>query len=142
MSLLAASSVIGSPIFGLGLNEQTVINVRNNLVQVANARQISFSYLTSIQILIELSSWELGTAAEALLELEWPALSVFRTTAFPPPGVLNSSLNASDVLQIAYETLAVKPPDSMALVSTDLAVGDPASEFWIKIVLDSPFRKC
>jgi hypothetical protein len=109
VSLLAASSVIGLPIFGLGLNDQTVIKVRNNLVQVANA------------------SWELGTAAEALLEYEWPGLSIFRTTDFPPPGVLNSSLSASDVLQIAYETLAVKPNDSMALVATDLAVGDPAS---------------
>jgi hypothetical protein len=73
-------------------------------------------------------SWELGTAAEALTELSWPALSVFRSTAFPPPTQLNASLNASDVLQIAYETIQAKPFDSMALVANDSAVGDPASE--------------
>jgi hypothetical protein len=74
-------------------------------------------------------SWELGTAAEALTELEWPALSVFQSTAFPPPSQLNASLNASDVLQIAYDTVQAKPFDSMALIADDLAVGDPASEF-------------
>jgi hypothetical protein len=74
-------------------------------------------------------SWELGTAAEALTELSWPALSVFRSSAFPPPSQLNASLNASDVLQIAAATIQAKPYDSMALVANDLAVGDPASEF-------------
>lgn len=74
-------------------------------------------------------SWELGTAAEALTELTWPALSVFQPTAFPPPSQLNASLNASDVLQIVFETLQVKPFDSMALVASDSAVGDPASKF-------------
>jgi hypothetical protein len=74
-------------------------------------------------------SWELGTAAEALTELSWPALSVFRLTAFPPPSLLNASLNASDVLKIANETVQNKPFGSMTLVANDSAVGDPASEF-------------
>jgi hypothetical protein len=76
----------------------------------------------------ETISWELGTAAEALTELSWASLSVFYSTAFPPPTQLNASLNASDVLQIAFETIEVKPFDSMALVAGDSAVGDPASE--------------
>jgi hypothetical protein len=63
-----------------------------------------------------------------LTELSWPALSVFRSTAFPPPTQLNASLNASDVLQIAFQTLQAKPIDSMALVASDAAIGDPASE--------------
>lgn len=53
---------------------------------------------------------------------------MFSRAAFPPPTRLNSTLNASDVLQIAYETLQAKPYNSMALVANDEAVGDPASE--------------
>ncbi|KIM83914.1 hypothetical protein PILCRDRAFT_68878 [Piloderma croceum F 1598] len=101
--------VTGSTTSPPGLDDATVSQVRANLLQVASA------------------SWELGTAAEALTELSWPALSVFRSTAFPPPTQLNASLNASDVLQIASETVQNKPFDSMALVANDSAVGDPAS---------------
>jgi len=109
VSLLIVSSVTGLPTSQLGIDDDTIAQVRANLLQVASA------------------SWELGTAAEALTELSWPSLSVFQSTAFPPPSQLNASLNASDVLQIAFETLQVKPYESMALVADDLAVGDPAS---------------
>lgn len=48
-------------------------------------------------------SWELGTAAEALLELSWPSLSVFNSSAFPPPSRLNATATPSDVLTIANQ---------------------------------------
>lgn len=53
-----------------------------------------------LRVLTYCISWELGTEAEALTELDWPALSVFSST-FPPPYKLNDANNASDVLKIA-----------------------------------------
>lgn len=44
-------------------------------------------------------SWEIGTELEALTELEWPSLSVFQRTAFPPPAHLTHG-EAADVLNI------------------------------------------
>jgi hypothetical protein len=38
------------------------------------------------------SSWELGTAVEALMDFSWPSLPVFAPTAFPPPAPLHASL--------------------------------------------------
>jgi hypothetical protein len=45
-------------------------------------------------------SWELGTLAEALTELEWPQLGVFAPGSIPPPTRLNKG-EAKDVLSIA-----------------------------------------
>lgn len=42
--------------------------------------------------------------------------------------MLNETFNAWDVLQIAFETVQMKPAASMQLVANDDAVGDPASE--------------
>jgi len=109
LSCIVGSFLVVTGTSPTGLDNATVSQVRANLLQVAS------------------TSWELGTAAEALTELSWPALSVFRSTAFPPPTQLNASLNASDVLQIAYETVQAKPFNSMTLVANDSAVGDPAS---------------
>jgi hypothetical protein len=120
--------VTGSTTSPAGLDDATVSQVRANLLQVASARCCLRSYYFNLFSLEAFISWELGTAAEALTELSWPGLSVFRSTAFPPPTQLNASLNASDVLQIASETVQNKPFDSMALVANDSAVGDPASE--------------
>ncbi|KAJ3906046.1 Six-hairpin glycosidase [Lentinula edodes] len=92
-----------------GLDSSVIEQVRSNLIAIAS------------------QSWELGTAAEALTELDWPALSVFNASAFPPPHVLASANNASDVLKIANDTVSAKPNDSLALVANDGAVGDPAS---------------
>ncbi|KJA24576.1 hypothetical protein HYPSUDRAFT_476772 [Hypholoma sublateritium FD-334 SS-4] len=58
------------------------------------------------------ASWELGTAAETLLELSWPSLSVFSSSAFPPPSHLNATATPSDVLEIAKNTVSAKPVDS------------------------------
>ena len=49
------------------------------------------------------ASWELGAAAEALTEYEWKSLSVFDAGAFPPPSLLNDTLNATDVINIATQ---------------------------------------
>ncbi|KAJ3829051.1 Six-hairpin glycosidase [Lentinula raphanica] len=92
-----------------GFSDDVIQQVRTNLIAIAS------------------QSWELGTAAEALTELEWPSLSVFNASSIPPPHVLDSSDDASDVLKIATDTVNAKPGDSLALVANDGAVGDPAS---------------
>jgi hypothetical protein len=47
-------------------------------------------------------SWEIGTLAEALTELEWPWLGVFASGSIPPPQFLAEGV-AADVLCIAEE---------------------------------------
>ncbi|KAF9452154.1 hypothetical protein P691DRAFT_722454 [Macrolepiota fuliginosa MF-IS2] len=108
-TLLATTSLISPVELQPGFSESTIARVRTNLIQCANR------------------SWELGTAAEALTELSWPALSVFNKTAFPPPAHLNATLNATDVLAIANRTVSAKPPDSLPLIANEGSAADPAS---------------
>ncbi|KDQ64943.1 hypothetical protein JAAARDRAFT_28605 [Jaapia argillacea MUCL 33604] len=106
----SAARELYSPPIQAGFDNVTIANVRARLLEIAQA------------------SWEVGTAAEALTELSWPALSVFRPTAFPPPTHLNATLNATDVLAIANETVQSKPAGTLPLVGgTGVAAGDPAS---------------
>ncbi|KAI0259577.1 Six-hairpin glycosidase-like protein [Gloeopeniophorella convolvens] len=80
-------------------------------------------------------SWELGTRAQALLELSAPSFSVLTPHApLPPPSALNASTNASlaDALGIAHAAVAALPPPpangtGQPLVDGDGAAGDPAS---------------
>ncbi|CAL1701354.1 unnamed protein product [Somion occarium] len=94
-----------------GLSEHTAIKVRSNLLQIAT------------------HSWELGTAAQALTELNASSLSVFSPFTLPPPTRLDDRLNASasDVINIATNIVRALPVDSKVLVDGDGAVGDPAS---------------
>jgi len=47
-----------------------------------------------------MGSWEIGTLAEALTELEWSRLAVFAPQSIPPPAHLRKD-EAVDVLSIA-----------------------------------------
>jgi hypothetical protein len=87
-------------------------------------------------ILISLClSWELGTRAQALLELSVPSFSVLTPNIpLPPPTSLNSSLDNSlaDVYTIAQNTVAAlpSPPSNgtgQPLTLGDGSSGDPAS---------------
>ncbi|KAI0319362.1 Six-hairpin glycosidase [Amylostereum chailletii] len=74
-------------------------------------------------------SWEVGTLAEALLELEHPVYAIFGNNSVPPVLPTNR-LNVSeptDVLRIANTTVSEKPSSSRVLIAGDGAVGDPAS---------------
>ncbi|KAF5321835.1 hypothetical protein D9619_001048 [Psilocybe cf. subviscida] len=97
------------PDLGLGFNVSTISQVRTNMLEIASA------------------SWELGTAAQALTEISWPALSVFNKTAFPPPTRLVGSHIPVDVLAIANKTVSAKPADSLALIPNQGSAADPAS---------------
>jgi hypothetical protein len=68
-------------------------------------------------------SWEYGAAVEALLELDWPDLSVYGPNPFPPP----YTLSAGDYpITIASMLVDNKPAYTAALMD-DGAAGDPAS---------------
>jgi hypothetical protein len=93
-------------------------------------------------------SWELGTAVQALLELDYPDFSVFNQSAYPPRQVLNVSdpIYPTDAfalidkhvslcffpvtawLMTDVRVIADKPGDQEPLIP-DGAVGDPASEW-------------
>lgn len=80
-------------------------------------------------------SWELGTRAQALLELSSPPFSVLTPSApLPPPPSLDASLNNSltDVFTIARNAVAALPPPpsngtGQPLALGDGSAGDPAS---------------
>ncbi|KAL0949131.1 hypothetical protein HGRIS_009215 [Hohenbuehelia grisea] len=107
-SFAAAASIV-SPSAQQGIDTRTLANVRGKLIQIAN------------------QSWELGTAAEALTEYSWPSLSVFNSSAFPPPAHLSATNNSSDVLDIVNKVINAKPADSKPLFPNEGSAADPAS---------------
>ncbi|KDQ21094.1 hypothetical protein BOTBODRAFT_62116 [Botryobasidium botryosum FD-172 SS1] len=105
---LAGISAVGAQQPGPGPTPNQVAQVSDVLQQIAS------------------QSWELGTETEALLEYDWPALSVFGSSAIPPPFQLNSTLNASNVFAITQRVIQARNGTLMTFIS-DGAVGDPAS---------------
>lgn len=77
-------------------------------------------------ISISNQSWEIGTLAEALTELEWKRFGVFAHHSFPPPACLEPG-EAADVMSIAETVVARKQPGMLPLIDGAGAVGDPAS---------------
>ena len=74
-------------------------------------------------------SWENGTKAEAILEYNYPSLSVFADTPFPLPSGLNVD-QMNDVYNIAQTTLQQRPASASNGSSSlleDGSSGDPAS---------------
>jgi hypothetical protein len=47
------------------------------------------------------ASWELGTMAQAFLEIDWPHISVFGAESIPPPREATGTNNISSVLAVA-----------------------------------------
>jgi hypothetical protein len=82
-----------------------------------------------------ISSWELGTRAQALQELSAPSFSVLTPSVYlPPPSSLSPSDNASltDVFTIAHDAVVAlpSPPTNgtgQPLFPGDGSAGDPAS---------------
>jgi len=71
-------------------------------------------------------SWELGTATQSLLEYEYPTLSVFGSSAIPPPSRLPNGENATKVLTITDHVVQTRPPGVLSFMP-DQAAGDPPS---------------
>ncbi|KAJ7449823.1 Six-hairpin glycosidase-like protein [Mycena latifolia] len=78
-----------------------------------------------------LQSWELGTRAQALLELNVPNFSVFSSTGLPPPTSVPSNTTSAiaPVFSIAHNVVSALKNTSVpqALIPGDGAAGDPAS---------------
>lgn len=104
------------PLAGALLNRTLQSGLKDNVLEKVRANMWDSSS----------KSWEMGVMAEALTEYEWASLSVFSDTAFPPPAALNSSVNASDVLEVVHTVLAAKSADTITLFA-DESAGDPAS---------------
>lgn len=105
-----------------GFSNSSILKIRSNLLEIASA------------------SWELGTAAEALLELSWPGLSVFNATAFPPPGRLKGTAFPTDVVNIANRTVSQRPSGSLSLIANQGSAADPAS-LGVSVLLANWTRK-
>ncbi|KAI9000936.1 Six-hairpin glycosidase [Trametes punicea] len=107
--LLGCASAFAAPLSGVptSISNSTISKVKANMLQIAT------------------HSWEIGTAMEALTELEWSSLSVFGGP-LPPPVKLPSG-TASDVIQWATQIVRAKDPNALPLIDGDGAVGDPAS---------------
>jgi len=94
----------------------------------AKATQLSPGFpiekVISLAISLPSHSWEFGTAAEALLELYNPSLSVFGPSPFP----VRASLNVDDIKALSYaKSKIVLGQGVNSLADGDGAVGDPAS---------------
>ncbi|KAJ7097915.1 Six-hairpin glycosidase [Mycena belliarum] len=74
-------------------------------------------------------SWELGTRAESLLELDVPQFSVFSATPLPPPTSVPSNATSAiaPVFSIAHNVVKAlnKSSTPQPLISDDGAAGDP-----------------
>ncbi|KAH8106137.1 Six-hairpin glycosidase [Cristinia sonorae] len=109
--LLAINGAIAAPSDNQGFDAQTIAKVRDNMLNIST------------------HSWELGAAAQALIELEVPSLSVFSGNRLPPTKSQNPSVRraATDVFDLATRIVRARPPGSPVLIDGDGAAGDPAS---------------
>jgi hypothetical protein len=89
-----------------------------------NDVQAGFNAFSAAQVMVDIAShsWEFGTAAEALLELYNPELSVFGADPFPNGGIPDA---AADTFALSYARQFINR-DSQVFVGNS-AVGDPAS---------------
>ncbi|KAH9991633.1 glycosyl hydrolase family 88-domain-containing protein [Russula compacta] len=92
-----------------GLNTTTLRLVRDNAVNIST------------------HSWEIGTLAEALTEIEWPALSPLTASSVFPQVPLPWWQNAYDVLAIAEIIIDQQTNGTLPLTNGQGSVGDPAS---------------
>ena len=84
------------------LDPQTLALVRANAIDISTERSVCFHVaplITDGKVTNAMHSWELGTLAEALTELEWNQLGVY-VGPLPPPSSLAPG-EAADVLSIA-----------------------------------------
>ncbi|KAI9507406.1 Six-hairpin glycosidase [Russula earlei] len=120
------------------LSISTIVLLFFSLIPTASANGLTDTQIDIVKQRLQegaTHSWELGTRAQALLELSAPSFSVLTPSVpLPPPSSLNSSSNASlaDVFTIARHVVAVlpSPPSNgtgQPLVVGDSSAGDPAS---------------
>jgi hypothetical protein len=87
--------------------------------------EAGYNPYTAAQAMVKLAShsWEWGTAAEALLELYTPELSVFGSNPFPNGKVPHADPSSTFALEYAKQFINLHG----TILTPDSAVGDPAS---------------
>ncbi|KAI0290829.1 hypothetical protein BC826DRAFT_1025519 [Russula brevipes] len=109
-----------------------------SLLSTASSNNLSDAQIDIIKRQLQQSathSWELGTRAQALLELSAPSFSVLTPSVpLPPPSSLDAATNSSlaDVLTIARNAVAALPSPpangvGQPLFKGDASAADPAS---------------
>ena len=121
---------------GQNLSDAQVTLVKQRLAEGANRRYVARALgIRSFDKYLPYS-WELGTRAQSLLELDAPSFSVLTvdTNNVPPVLPINSTANSSlsDVFTIARDIVAALPgsdssPEGRALTDGDGSAGDPTS---------------
>jgi hypothetical protein len=87
-----------------------------------------YNVYSAAQAMVDLAShsWEWGTAAEALLELYTPELSVFGTDPFPDGKVPKAVVDSTFALQVFVNDSAVGDPASLGVSALLIGQSDQA----------------
>jgi hypothetical protein len=111
------------------LTDAQVAVVKQRLAESSQRRYLSRLYLKNIPNLIQYYSWELGTRAQALLELDSPRYSVTTPGAKLPPSSSNIPSSLNDVFAIARNVVSELSPPGNAPEPfiDDGTAGDPPS---------------
>ncbi|KAJ1310987.1 hypothetical protein OPQ81_009496 [Rhizoctonia solani] len=72
-------------------------------------------------------SWELGTSTQALLEYDFPSLSIYGSLALAIPNPINASLTPGSVYSVTDRIVQTRNPLVSEGFVADSAVGDPPS---------------
>ncbi|KAL0566831.1 hypothetical protein V5O48_015170 [Marasmius crinis-equi] len=117
------SALLTASVLLLGLLPQTIISA-----PITDRTELLISKVKARLAETELLSWEIGTYAQALLELDAPEYSTLTAPAFPLPKHVSSSVQP--VLQIVKDVIAKNRNTSIEgpqPIIPDGASGDPAS---------------
>jgi hypothetical protein len=134
-TLLCVAALAWPTVLAQNLSDALISSVESRLAQRAKARcvflQIFFGLPTRIDFLC---SWELGTRAQALLELNSPMYSVLSPQPLPPPPQipLNLTDSMNTVLGIAHNVVANRTISNGNITGpqplmNDTSAADPAS---------------
>ena len=135
-TLLCVAALAWPTVLAQNLSSSTVSLVESRLAQSAKARCVYhfFGFAKPILISFLACSWELGTRAQALLELNAPSYSVLSPQPLPPsPQVpLNLTDSMNTVFSIAHNVVANRTISNGNITGpqpliNDTSAGDPAS---------------
>lgn len=111
------------------LTDDQVAVVKQRLAESAQTRCLSSFYLANLPIHILSYSWEIGTRAQALLELDSLIYSVTTSGAKLPPSNTNPPSSLDDVFAIARNVVSERGPirnNPQPFIQDDSS-GDPPS---------------
>lgn len=127
--LLLFQSIIFTPVLA-DLTDDQVAAVKQRLAESAQRRYPPRIYPQTFLSLIQYCSWELGTRAQALLELDSARYSVTTPGAKLPPSNSNPPSSLNDVFAIARNVVSELGPTGTTpepFIVGDDTVGDPPS---------------